>query len=263
MDALPGSSGDPHGVQVTNASAIVEYNTIGRGDSNGLIVEGTSEPVIQGNIFFENGSAVLNRGRGICALGGPGTVIRNNVFFGNYIAAILVRSISSFDDLTAQQANDANLADGVYENLDANPLLFDANALDVHLAWGSPAIDAGFPGSPSDPDGTRADAGAFAFDHRLVGTPPAVPGLALAAAPNPFRGRVRLTWSQPRAAAARLAVYDARGRFVASLHDGPAEGGPHTASWSGAAPGVNFARLEVDGALTGRTLILVDFSRNR
>jgi len=258
MDALPGSSGDPHGVQVTNASAVVEYNTIGRGDSNGLIVEGTAEPVIQGNIFFENGSAALNRGRGICALGGPGTVIRNNVFFGNHIAAILVRTISATQDLTAQQANDADLADGVYENLDANPLLDDPNGLDVDLTWGSPAIDAGFPGSPMDADGTRADAGAFAFDHRLVGVPSRVPGLALAAAPNPFRGRVRLTWSQPRAAVARLAVYDARGRFVASLHDGQAEGGPHAVSWSGASLGVYFARLEVDGAVTSRTLLLVD-----
>ena len=253
-DALPGSPGDPHGIQLTSSNALVEYNTIGRGDSNGLIVEGTAEPTIQGNIFFENGSAALNRGRGICALGGAGTVIRNNVFFGNHIAAILVRTISATQDLTAQQANDADLADGIHGNLDADPLLDG----DHRLAWGSPAIDAGWPGSPLDPDGTRADAGAFAFDHRLVGLPAGSTGLRLTAAPNPSRGSVRLTWSQPRSAYVRLGVFDARGRKVASLHDGFAEGGPHAVSWSGAAPGVYFARLDVDGAVTSRTLLLVD-----
>ena len=251
-DALPGSPGDPHGIQLTNANALVEYNTIGRGDSNGLIVEGTGEPTIQGNIFFENGSAVLNRGRGICALGGAGTVIRNNVFFGNHIAAILVRTISATQDLTAQQANDANPSDGVYGNLDADPLL-DA---DYRLQWGSPAIDAGFPGSPPDLDGTRADAGAFAFDQRLVGVPVVVPAISLAASPNPSRAQVRLAWSQPRAAHVRLWIADARGRLVASLHDGPAGAGAHASSWSGSIPGVYFARLEIDGAATSRTVVV-------
>ena len=168
-DAQPGSPGDPHGVQITNSNALVEFNTIGRGDSNGLIVEGTAEPIVRGNIFFENGSAALDRGRGICALGGPGTVIRNNVFFGNHVAAILVRTISATQDLTAQQANDADLADGILENLDADPGFVDADGFDLHLEWGSPAIDAGWPGAPLDADGTRADAGAFAFDQRAVG----------------------------------------------------------------------------------------------
>jgi hypothetical protein len=181
-------------------------------------------------------------------------VIRNNVFFGNYIAAILVRTISATLDLTAQQANDANLTDGIYENLDADPLLDGEH----HLAWGSPAIDAGFPGSAFDPDGTRADAGAFAFDQRLVGVPTVIAALQLAAAPNPFRGRVRLTWSQPGAAIVRLAIFDARGRKVASLHDGVAAGGAHAVTWAGSLPGVYFARLEVDSALTSRTLIRVD-----
>jgi hypothetical protein len=259
MDALPGSGGDPHGIQITNSNALVEFNTIGRGDSNGLIVEGTGEPIVRNNIFFENGSAKLNRGRGICALGGAGTVIRNNVFHGNYIAAILVRVISVVQDLTAQQANDADLADGILENYDADPALLDANAMDVHLTAGSPAIDAGWIGSPVDPDGTRADAGAFFYDQAVIGVGDAPgPRLALAAAPNPFRSGTLLSYALARAGRARLTIVNARGQLVETLFDGERPAGRHDIRWEGAAAaGVYFARLEADGRVTARTLVLV------
>jgi YD repeat-containing protein len=256
MDAQPGSAGDPHGIQITNSNALVEFNTVGRGDSNGLIVEGTAEPIVRGNIFFENGSAALNRGRGICALGGAGTVIRNNVFFGNHIAAILVRTISATLDLTAQQANDADAGDAILENLDADPLLADPDALDAHLTWGSPAIDAGWLGSALDPDGTRADAGAFAFDHRLVGVdPPAGARTALSAAPNPFVGRTTLSLTS--SVGGTVEIVDARGRLVRRLH----AAGRVTVAWDGrddrgarSVPGVYFARV---GAVISRPLVLL------
>jgi hypothetical protein len=262
-DALPGSGGDPHGIQLTGANALVEFNTIGRGDSNGLIIEQPGEPVIRNNIFFENGSATLNRGRGICALGGPGTVIRNNVFYGNHIAAILVYVISSLQDLTAQQANDANPDDAILENLDANPLLVDANAMDVHLSAGSPAIDAGWTGSPLDPDGTRADAGAFYFDQSLVGVGDGVTrsGLRLAAAPNPFRGRTLLSYTLERAGRVRLSIVNARGQLVRILVQGELAAGRHDAPWDGAAEvgaGVYFARLEANGRVTSHALVRID-----
>ena len=259
LDALPGSSGDPHGIQISNSNALVEFNTIGRGDSNGLIVEGTGEPTIRSNIFLENGSVALNRGRGICALGGPGTVIRNNVFFGNLIAAILVRTISSTQDLTAQQANDADPLDFIFENLDADPLLADPDGFDVHLTAGSPAINAGWPGSPVDPDGTRADAGAFWFDTAVVGVPAAPSEVAFAAAPNPFRARTMLAYTMPRAGRVRIGVFDARGRQVAELLDGMRPAGPASVPWDAAAlpAGVYFARLELAGSFASRPLILV------
>ena len=262
-DALPASGGDPHGIQLTGANALVEFNTIGRGDSNGLIVEQPGEPVIRNNIFFENGSATLNRGRGICALGGPGTVIRNNVFYGNHIAAILVQVISSFQDLTAQQANDANPDDAILENLDANPMLVDADAMDVHLTFCSPAIDAGWIGSPLDPDGTRADVGAFYFDHSVVGVGEhgsgAAPGLE--AAPNPFRGRTSLSYTLARAGRVRLSIVNARGQLVRTLVRANLPAGPHSVAWEGAAEvgaGVYFARLEADGRVTSHALVRLE-----
>jgi hypothetical protein len=259
-DALPGSPGDPHGVQITNSNALVEFNTIGRGDSNGLIVEGTAEPTIQGNIFFENGSAALNRGRGICALGGAGTVIRNNVFFGNHIAAILVRTISATQDLTAQQANDADPADGIFDNLDADPTLVNPDALDLHLKAGSPAIDFGWPGSPVDPDGTRADAGAFWFDQAVVGVPASPATLKLVAAPNPFRARATFGYALATAARVRVSVFDARGRRVVTLLDAERPAGAGVVSWEakGVRAGVYFARLSAGSETLTRTVILLD-----
>jgi len=260
MDALPGSSGDPHGIQISNSNALVEFNTIGRGDSNGLIVEGTAEPTIRSNIFFQNGSVALNRGRGICALGGAGTVIRNNVFFGNLIAAILVRTISATQDLTAQQANDADPSDFIFENLDADPALANPDAPDWHLTAGSPAIDFGWPGSPVDPDGTRADAGAFWFDQAVVSVPLAGVSLKFAAAPNPFRARANLSYSLVNAGRVRVSVFDARGRRVADLLDAERPAGAGVVSWEaqGVRAGVYFARLEAGGATLTRTLILLD-----
>lgn len=50
------------------------------------------------------------------------------------------------------------------ENLQIDPHFHDATNGDFRLAWGSPAIDAGYVLDPLDPDGSRVDIGAFTFD---------------------------------------------------------------------------------------------------
>jgi hypothetical protein len=81
--------------------------------------------------------------------------------------------------------------------------------------------------------------------------PRAVGAVALApASPNPSAEGMSLTFSLPRAGAARLALYDVRGRLVRSLFDGPAVAGETRVTWDGrdgahasAAPGMYYARL--------------------
>jgi len=58
---------------------------------------------------------------------------------------------------------DLNFPDG---NIDSDPLFLDPDNGDYSLTADSPCIDAGDPNSPPDPDGTRADMGAFYFDQR-------------------------------------------------------------------------------------------------
>jgi hypothetical protein len=86
---------------------------------------------------------------------------------------------------------------------------------------------------------------------------PAASGLRIeAASPNPFSPRVTITYVVPTAGRARLAIYDAGGRLVATLADSWTEpGSRHVASWDGlnergerAATGVYFARLQAGSA---------------
>ena len=75
-------------------------------------------------------------------------------------------------------------------------------------------------------------------------------GLALTAGPNPSAGAVRVSLSAPAAAGVEVSVYDALGRRVAVLHDGPAAEGI-TATFDGAAfpSGVYVVRAVVRDAL--------------
>jgi len=53
----------------------------------------------------------------------------------------------------------------------SNPLFLDPDNGDYRLSPDSPCIDAGDPDSPPDPDGTRADIGAFYFHQRDIDIP--------------------------------------------------------------------------------------------
>lgn len=48
-------------------------------------------------------------------------------------------------------------------NIDSDPFFVDATSGDYNLTVNSPCIDSGDPNSPLDPDGTRADMGAFCY----------------------------------------------------------------------------------------------------
>jgi sugar lactone lactonase YvrE len=86
---------------------------------------------------------------------------------------------------------------------------------------------------------------------------PAGAGVALAAAPNPFAASTALSFTLTEPSDVRLAVYDALGREVARLADGPRLSGPHTVRLDGAAlaAGVYVARLQVGGRTAAATVV--------
>ena len=73
--------------------------------------------------------------------------------------------------------------------------------------------------------------------------------LSLEAAPNPTRGAMTVRYTLPEAETVTLEVYDALGRRVASLWEGPVGPGAHHATWdaSGAPAGVYLVRLTAGG----------------
>lgn len=83
------------------------------------------------------------------------------------------------------------------------------------------------------------------------------------AAPNPFTTSTRMDYSMPQQGAASLTVYDVTGRRVATLFEGVASAGPHSATWDGRAAngrlapvGVYRAVLQTTAGRTTRSVVL-------
>jgi hypothetical protein len=139
-------AGDPHALEVIDASPLAVNNTIAHNDSNGVLARGASYPILLNNVIAFNGSRPPRqkpRGRGICDFG-PATVLQWNLFFGNRVAAILTGGV---DYPTAAAAEKALAVGRLANNLDASPRFFDAAAGDYRLRPKSPGRRAGYPGA--------------------------------------------------------------------------------------------------------------------
>jgi len=83
--------------------------------------------------------------------------------------------------------------------------------------------------------------------------------------PNPFRGRVTFDFDVPRAARARLEIYDLGGRRVKTVEDGVLTPGHYSRSWDGsdaagvrAHGGVYFVRLWSARVVLSQKVLLID-----
>jgi hypothetical protein len=99
-----------------------------------------------------------------------------------------------------------------------------------------------------------------------IGDRPGPSALALASAPNPFRGRTLVELAHPGAGGqpVRVAVYDAAGRRVATLWDGAAAGDRTHCVWDGRDAegaqlhsGVYLIQAEVGGMRLSRRVVLL------
>ncbi|RKZ18087.1 hypothetical protein DRQ53_01500 [bacterium] len=260
--------GDPHGCQWGGtASGSFRQNLVGRTDSNGLFIIESGGPEVRHNIFMENGIDGL-RGRGICFDGDDTTVIAYNLFWDNSIASMIMRDAQgTFTNVDAATANAVSASDGIYGNFDDNPLLTDPDMLDFSLQPSSPAIDAGEPGSGTDPDGTPLDLGPFYHPMAIVGNSPAGAARLASlggASPNPFNPRTTLELRLERAATVRVDIHDARGRRVRQLIAGHRGPGNHDLLFDGLddtgrqlASGVYFARMSALGEVDVRPMVLL------
>jgi hypothetical protein len=138
--ALNGSSLIGGGIYADSIWGAIDQNTIDRNSSvygGGNVLLGTTMPLSLKNNLFTFGS-----GYGFQASSLANIDMSYNNTFGNLPADYFLVS-----------------PDGT--NISSDPRYADTSSFDYHLGINSGAIDAGDPADPPDPDGSRADQGAF------------------------------------------------------------------------------------------------------
>ena len=151
-------------------------------------------------------------------------------------------------------------------NINDEPVFVNASEDDFHLQSGSPCIDAGDPASPPDPDGTRADIGAFYYDQSTGVGESVSPSMfeMYPVRPNPSFSNVTISCSIPQAGNLRIIIYDITGREVLTLTDQFTTSGNCSVLWDGrnstgqrVSNGVYFCRCEFDGIAQSKQLIVI------
>ena len=94
----------------------------------------------------------------------------------------------------------------------------------------------------------------------FVSVPEAGIALRLTAAPNPFNATTTFAFEAAEGGRARLSIHDARGRRIATLLDRTIAPGPVSLKWQprNLASGLYLARLELNGVVTTRSVMLVE-----
>ena len=235
------------------SDASIRYNLISRNWAGSDRLGGgiycyQSSPEISNNTICANFGGV--NGGGIYAGIGDRPAILNTILYSNTIGNNLPSQVYSAEELLF--INYCNIEGGWewgYGNIDADPLFVDPENGDFHLQAGSPCIDSGDPNSPLDPDSTRADIGAFFFEH-TVGVDNELTELPSGFAllqnyPNPFNPSTTIEYSLDKPTQVNLVIYNLLGQQVALLFNDIKSTGNYAITWdaSGYPSGVYFAKL--------------------
>jgi len=208
-----------------------------------------------------------NTGGGICTLmSGSSFSGKNNIIYFNVssdntqYASVSGGGASS---LTYSCISQSMSGTG---NITNDPVFVNASGDDYRLAAGSPCIDAGDPASPLDPDGTRADIGAFYFNQLGIGegTNPAHLIELCSLHPNPSTSAVNISYRTPQAVNVKLSIYDITGRHILDISDCLSTVGIHTEVWDGAdcsgrrvERGTYFCTIQADYFFQTRRIIML------
>jgi len=142
------------GISVGQASTAVIKNNVIVGCAQGVgIKDNFSYALIDRNTFYGNAYPVACFEKNIGAGGGSADVV-NCIFSHSTIAPYFVDALSTLN--ISYSLSDTDVLPGV-KNINADPLFRN----NFRLMLNSPAIDSGDPGSSPDPDGSRADMGAY------------------------------------------------------------------------------------------------------
>jgi hypothetical protein len=281
------------GICLFYASPILEYLNITGNTADdfggGIYMWGSqSRPIIRYVIIANN--TALSHGGVDCFAGAPvfdhvtiaenspggmyfetyGTIINCIVAFNTYYG-VRVEGTSFEPTYISMGYSDINDAlqmigyatvDTTGEIIDIDPDFVDLAGDDYHLMPESPCIDAGDPGYPYDPDGTRTDMGAFYFDQTT-----AVDNLNLAPGeyiifqnyPNPFNALTTIKYELPRQSMVTIEIYDIQGRKVNKIQSGLQPAGYHQVIWDAEefSSGVYLYKLQAGDYSEVKKMVLV------
>jgi len=161
-----------YGIELFSSNSVtVEKNLITTGGWGIRIYDSNNNLIRNNTVIFGD--------KGVYAYSGSASnQIINNIFVGDGVNCTGIYS-SGQDPFTIQYNDFHNMTSVTYGcELDSGNIFLDpyfraGNPYDYQLQANSPCIDAGDPASPLDPDGSRADMGAYFFDHR-IDNPPAI-----------------------------------------------------------------------------------------
>ncbi len=242
-----------------------------------------------------NNTFVGSRYDGITVEGGEDIQLTNNIIAGNrrgiYLQSLEYPTLS-YNLLWDNGNRDYIGLEPGANDLTADPVLVNQRRGNYYLQAGSPCIDAGDPDSPRDPDGTRADIGAFWFDQGLevdtsAVSPPRLTaaelkGGVLSASPNPFNATTVIRFKDGYGDPSSLRIFDLVGRKVYSSvnrgglteklssatplrvaerktadHKGSAEESSFTWNAAGFPAGIYIVRLDAGGRINSLKLVLL------
>ncbi|MCK4652817.1 MAG: T9SS type A sorting domain-containing protein, partial [Candidatus Cloacimonetes bacterium] len=156
-------------------------------------------------------------------------------------------------DITQINANGDPADD--FLNIFLDPMFVDPLNGDFHILEGSPCIDAGYPNSPPDPDGTIVDIGRFYFDQTGINDNTIVQtkNYLLQNYPNPFNPETTIEYSIPQESKVDLKIYNIKGQKVKTLVSEQLPVGEHSVIWNGrdsngnrVGSGIYFYKLKTD-----------------
>ena len=248
---------DPHGIKHRGfESAWVERNLI-IGHTFGWGVYANNSQAI----FINN--TIVGNGEGVHAIGFyvPSPTIVNCIFWNNG-EDLTYTAVATYSDI-----QDGDPGTG---NISTDPLFVDAEHGDYHLQEGSPCINAGHPDpSFNDPDGSRADMGAFYYTSiTFVHSPkeslqPNKYHLAQNY-PNPFNPVTTIEYQLPIDTQVTLRIFNIAGELVKILIEEKQSAGYHKIQWNGkdengnsVAGGLYLLSLESDGFSQSNKMVLI------
>jgi len=147
---------------VHGCSSEVRGNLIYGNQRGGIYIgDGSVIDVFENNVVFDNGG-----GSGIFIWQNSSLSIRNSIIWGHPTSVFFAdrgnEVNAEYSVIEHFREGEIEVGEGVF-NL--NPDLINPDEDDFNLTDRSFCIDAGDPDSPDDPDGSRADIGAYPFDH--------------------------------------------------------------------------------------------------